>query len=309
VPIVDTYRWVLVLGAGLLVLAGCGAADDDAAPRTALGDDTITVGSFDFPESVLLAEIYSQALEGGGFSVERAFALGPREFVGPALATGLIELVPEYAGSALTFTSRGSATPSADPAAAHRALERTLAGTNVAALAPAPAQNANTFAVTRETARRHDLHRLSDLRAFTADLRFGGPAECPSRPFCLLGLRERYGLEFAGFLTLQNGLVTAQALDDGDVDVALMFTTDPALADYVELDDDRGLQPAESVTPLIRTEVIERWGADVARAIDAVSRELGTATLRELNALDAEEPGTGDVAAIATDWLQTEVPS
>lgn len=308
-PIVDTYRWVLVLGAGLLVLAGCGAADDDAAPRTALGDDTITVGSFDFPESVLLAEIYSQALESGGFSVERAFALGPREFVGPALATGLIELVPEYAGSALTFTSRGSATPSADPEATHRALERTLAGTNVAALAPAPAQNANTFAVTRETARRHDLRRLSDLRAFTADLRFGGPAECPSRPFCLLGLRERYGLEFAGFLTLQNGLVTAQALDDGDVDVALMFTTDPALADYVELDDDRRLQPAESVTPLIRTEVIERWGADVARAIDAVSRELGTATLRELNAVDAEEPGTGDVAAIATDWLQTEVPS
>jgi osmoprotectant transport system substrate-binding protein len=291
----------------LVALSACAPSSDDDRAPTALGDDAITVGSFAFPESVLLAEIYSQALEAGGFTVERAFGLGPREFVGPALDGGLVELLPEYAGTALTFRSLGAARTSADIYATHRDLDHALAGSGVEALDSAPAQTANTFVVPRGVARQYHLQRLSDLIDVAGTLSFGGPPECPSRPLCLKGLQDRYGLRFAKVLALDaGGPLTHQALRDGGVDVALMFTTDPNLDDYVELVDDKGLQPAENVTPLIRSDVVDRWGQDVTAIIDAVSRELDTRTLRELNAADAEEPGSDDVAAIATAWLQAQ---
>jgi osmoprotectant transport system substrate-binding protein len=297
-------RVAVAVSVGLLGIAACGDDDDSATAPTALGDEAITVGSFDFPESVLLAEIYSQALERGGFHVERAFHLGPREFVSPALRAGLVELVPEYAGTAVGFLSLGAVRPAADPASAHDELEQAVAGTDIAALAAAPAENANTFAVTPETARRYHLARLSDLAPVAHDLTFGGPAECESRPLCLRGLRDRYGLRFASFVTLDaGGPVTHQALLDGAVDVALLFSSDPEVDHYVELTDDRGLQPAENLTPLIRREVIDRWGPQVVDVIDGVSHELRTETLRRLNAADAGEEGSADVSTIAAQWL------
>jgi osmoprotectant transport system substrate-binding protein len=301
-------RTGLGVGFALLALGACAAADDEVAPHV-LDDDAITVGSFAFPESVLLAELYSQALEAEGFRVDRAFGLGPREFVGPALDAGLVELVPEYAGTALAFRSVASIRPTTEVDTTRRRLTNLLAGTAIMVLESAPAQNANTFVVTRATARRHDLARLSDLRDVADELTFGGPAECPRRPLCLLGLQERYGLRFDEVLALDSGgAVTHQALRGGGVHVALLFTTDPDLDEYVELADDEGLQPAENVTPLIRREVVERWGPGVIGVIDAVSRRLRTDTLRQLNAADAVEPGSADVAAIVADWLTAEDP-
>jgi osmoprotectant transport system substrate-binding protein len=300
-------RSTVCAGLALVALTACAPSAEDDRPPTALGDDAITVGSFDFPESVLLAEIYSQALESAGYTVDRAFGLGPREFVGPALDNGLIELVPDYAGTALAFRSLGAARASADLYATRRDLDDALAGSAVEALDSAPAQDANAFVVSRATARRYHLQRLSDLADVAGTLSFGGPPECPSRPLCLQGLRDQYGLRFAKVLALDaGGPLTHQALRDGGVDVALMFTTDPNLDDYVELVDDKGIQPAENVTPLIRRDVVDHLGQDVTALLDAVSRELDTRTLRELNATDAEEPGSDDVAAIATAWLQAQ---
>ncbi len=278
-------------------------------PTTALGDDAITVGSFDFPESVLLAELYSRALEARGYRVERAFGLGKREFVAPALSAGLIELLPEYAGTALTFRSLGAVQPSPDSTTTHAELVDAFAGSDIAVLAAAPAQDANTFVVTPATARSRHLARLSDLPAVATGLTFGGPAECPRRPLCLIGLQQRYGVRFKEVVSLDvGGPVTRQALNDGSVDVGVLFTTDPALADYVALTDDLGLQPAENVTPLLRREVEERWGPEVAEVIDEVSRLLDTGTLRQLNAADAQRPGSDDVAAIADSWLRSKGP-
>jgi osmoprotectant transport system substrate-binding protein len=294
----------------LVVLVSCGSGADGDVLSTAHGDDAITVGSFDFPESVMLAEVYSRALEAGGFRVERAFGLGAREFVEPALDLALIELLPEYAGTALTFRTMGAVVPSDDPAETHRELVRAFDGSGISVLAMAPGEDANAFVVSAETARRLGLRRLSDLAAVAGGLTFGGPAECPRRPFCLIGLEQRYGVEFGTVATLDpGGPVTRQALDDGSVDVGLLFTTDPVLPDYVELADDRGLQPAENVTPLLRREVVDRWGSDVVELIDAVSRHLDTESLRELNAADAQNPGSDDVAAIASAWLRSRVPS
>lgn len=292
------------VGCVALGASACGGGGDGGA-SVATNDDEITVASFSFPESVMLAELYSQALEAHGFGVKRAFGLGPREFVAPALEQGLVELVPEYAGSAATFFSLGAARPTRDPAETHATLVDALDGEDIVALDGAPAQNANTFVVTAETADEYELAELSELRPLAPDLRFGGPPECPTRPLCLAGLEQRYDLEFDRFVTVDaGGPLTHQALRSGAIDVGLLFTSDPAITSegLVELVDDLGLQPAENVTPLIHRAVLQRWGPDVAAAVDAVSAALTTAELRALNAAIATDDA--DPAAVAAEWLR-----
>lgn len=287
-------------------LGACGGADEvPPADSSALEDDAITVGSFDFAESRLLGEIYGQALEAAGFEVRRAIDLGPRELVAPALVAGLIEFVPEYAGSALRFHRRVD-TPSFDPETTHDLLADALEGVRVVALAAAPAQNANAFVVTRRTAEEAGLRTISDLAAVADELTFGGPPECPTRVLCLVGLEETYGVVFGTVVALDaGGPTTHQALLDGGVDVALLFSSDPSLAThgFVELVDDRELQPAENVTPLVRTEVVERWGQDLVSVVDSVSARLTDAELRSLNG----QLGAGtEIATVAERWLRDQ---
>jgi osmoprotectant transport system substrate-binding protein len=293
--------------ASIVALAGCssGSRAEDTA-ESALDDDAITVASFDFPESELLAEIYGQALRAAGFEVHLEIGLGPREFVQPALARGLVEVVPEYAGTALRFVSLGASESTDDVAATGAALDRVLRERDVVALDPAPAQDANAIVVTRRLAARYTLDEISDLETVAPVLTFGGPPGCPDRPFCLAGLSSTYGLDFAQFLPLDvGGPLTHQALAGGHVDVALLFTTDPRIASekLVVLEDDRGLQPAENVTPVVRREVVERWGDPFVDAVDEVSRRL---TTRGLQSLNARVIDTEDRAQVAADWLRAE---
>jgi osmoprotectant transport system substrate-binding protein len=297
-------RALLMVSALLIAVESPGAREAAAVSR----DEVITVGSFDFAESRLLGEIYAQALERVGLPVERAFGIGPRELVAPALREGLIDVVPEYAGTAVQFLSLGEARPGPESAATHAALVRALEGTVARALAPSPAQDANAFVVRRDVATRFGLEQLSDLRDSSRELTFGGPPECATRPLCLEGLRETYGIRFAEVVPLDaGGPLTHQALDTGIVDVALLFSTDPAIAsdDLVELLDDRALQPAENVTPIVRRAVVDR-SPSLVRALDAVSARLDTATLRALNARvrgRGQGDGRGSFRAIAQSWL------
>ena len=282
----------IVLACGL---AGCGHGRETASPEVTLADDAITVGSFDFAESVAVAEVYSQGLEAAGYQVERAFSLGPREFVGPAMSRGLVEMVPEYAGTALLFHSLGRGSASSDPDETHARLVEALAGAPVQVLGEAPAQDANAFVVTAATAERLGLEQVSDLAAVAPELVFGGPPECPTRRLCLDGLDDVYGARFREFVALDaGGPLTHQALVDGSVDVALLFTTDPAIEalGLVELADDRHLQPAENITPIVRAELVRRHGQELVEVIDSISAELTTARVRDLNA----DVAAGDVA-------------
>jgi osmoprotectant transport system substrate-binding protein len=285
------------------LVTGCSTASDPNPTSSALGDDSITIASFNFPESELLAELYGQAIERAGIDVERATRIGAREFVQPALIAGLVEFVPEYAGTALEFLSLGESDPSADIASTHAELTDVIADLDVVALAPAPAQDANTIVVTRDTAERYGLETVSDLEPVASELIFGGPPECPSRPFCLMGLRQRYGLTFETFQPLDTGgPLTRQALGRGDVDVALFFSTDPIIQidGLIELTDDLALQPAENVTPLVRAEVVERWGETFVDRVNQVSERLTTTELRRLN---AEVAVAVDVGRVADRWL------
>lgn len=287
----------------LLLTASASACSRTPPPDTsALDDDAITVASFNFPESVLLAELYAQALEGAGYRVERELDLGTRELVAPAIIRGLVELVPEYSGSALEFVAGpGSASP--DPAVTSAALAEELAHRGIVALRPSPAEDRNGFVVTAETAEEHGLQTVSDLARVSEGLILGGPPECPTRPLCLLGLQDTYGARFGRFIPLdEGGPLTVAALRSGDIDVGLLFTSDGAIEanDLVLLEDDLHLQPAENVTPVLRPEVLERFGDGVAEVLDAVSADLTTEDLRAMNA--AVSAGHTP-AEVAQTWL------
>jgi len=296
--------------AGLAVtLAACtssgGHVSSAAGKPTGRDGAVITVGSFDFPESVLLAQIYGQALAANDFPVRILPDLGPRELVDPALMDGLVQLVPEYAGSALQSTSLGRLSATSDAGAANRALARSVAGRGLVAARPAPAQDANAIVVTAATAARYGLRSIADLARVAPRLVFGGPPECPERAYCLPGLQRVYGLRFKAFIALDaGGPLTLQALEAGNAGVALLFTTDPGIParHLVILADDRGLQPAENITPLLRTAVIARYGPRLLAVLNRVSARLSTSALR---ALDARVELAGqDPRLVARSWLR-----
>jgi osmoprotectant transport system substrate-binding protein len=267
----------------------------------------ITVGAFDFPESVLLAHVYGDALKAKGFPVRVLPGLGSRELVDPALLSGLIQLVPEYAGSALQFNSLGRQSATSDVMATSKALTQLMADRGVVAGVPAAAQNTNAIVVRAATAARYGLRSIADLARVAPRLAFGGPAECPGRAYCLLGLKQAYGLRFKSFIALDaGGPLTLQALTEGNVDVALLFSTDPSISarHLVVLADDRGLQPAENITPLVSRDVVARYGPGLVAALNDVSARLGTLTLR---ALDARVEIHGqDPRQVAESWLRAQ---
>jgi len=283
------------------LLAACVGSGTPA--QDARDDDAITVASFDFPESVLLAEIYSQAIEGAGFRVERETGLGPRELVMPALLEGLVDFVPEYSGSGLQFLA-GDGSTSPDHEINHERFAERLRALDVTALDASPAQDQNGFAVTPATAQRYGLRTLTDLARVSRQLVFGGPPECLQRSFCLPGLERTYGIEFRDVISNLDagGPRTVSALAEGTVDVALLFTSDAAidLNDFVLLEDDRSLQPAEDVTPIVRTDVLDRFGTTLAETVNAVSALLSTGELRTLN---AEVARGATPQQIASRWL------
>lgn len=298
-------RRAVALVAALVVLtASCHASPSGTSD--ALHDDAITVGSFDFPESVLLGELYAQVLERAGFHVVRQFDLGPRELILPALQRGLLEVVPEYAGSALSFVGGD---PTSDPELTHEHLVDAMRTKGLSVLDGSAAMDRNGFVVTLATAARLDLTSLSDLGPHAGDMVFAGPPECAQRPLCLQGLEATYHLGFSDVLSLDTGgPLTVSALNAGTADVGLLFTSDPILngGQLVLLRDDRGLEPAENVTPLVREDVLQRFGAGVSSALNALSDRLSTGDLRDLNGFvqSGQTP-----AAVASAWIDENVPA
>jgi osmoprotectant transport system substrate-binding protein len=290
------------------VCAGCMPGTSRGPPPGShpAGQDAavITVGSFDFPESMVLAGIYGDALKAKGFPVRILPNLGSRELVDPALMSGLIQVVPEYAGSALQFISLGRLSATSDVIATNKALAELTAGQGVVAGLPAAAQNANAIVVRPATASRYRLRSIAGLAGAAPRLVFGGPPECPGRAYCLPGLRQRYELRFKSFISLDaGGPLTLQALEAGDIDVALLFSTDPSISarHLVVLADDRRLQPAENITPLVSRAAVARYGAGLMAVLNTVSARLDSASLRALDAL-VEIHGQ-DPRQVAARWL------
>lgn len=289
----------LVIGAVLIAVAlvatACGSGDDTHEGTT------IVIGSANFGESALVAEIYAQALEAEGFTVERKLNTGNREIYAQALEAGELHLVPEYVGSALSYKG---GEPTANTVKTTDDLRAAWGVDGISVLEPAPAQDKNGFVVTAAMAAELGVAKVSDLAAHNGTLVLGGPPECPERAFCLQGLEGVYGLSFTEFKPLDvGGPLTVAALEGNEIQVGLLFTTDGVIASkgFVLLDDDQGLQPAENLVPVIRTDIVDEYGGDLEDALNAVSLALTTEALTEMNKLtgyDGEDP-----VEVAADWL------
>ncbi|MGH2382705.1 MAG: ABC transporter substrate-binding protein [Candidatus Limnocylindria bacterium] len=304
----------LALGAAMLalVVSACAPGEGSGSPTAsdpatsggagADGERSIVIGSAGFYEAQLMAEIYAQALEANGYTVERTLGIGPRDTTQPAHESGEFDLQPEYIGSLTTFLG---GTAAGDPEETFAALETALADVGLTALEYAPAQDQNAFVVRQETADEFSLSTMSDLTGVAGDLVWGLPPECETNALCS-GALEEYGIPF-GEIEIEPYAAcdapVAQALNDGVVDIAELCSTQPDIErfNFVLLEDDLQTQPSENIAPIVSTEWLESAPDDFADILNAVSAAMDTETLTSLGvqvAVDQE-----DVADVAEQWL------
>ena len=292
-----------VLASVSLVASGCGD-DEDEDPTIGAGQGggqpkaTVTIGAFNFSESAILSHIYAGALRNDGYTANVRANLGSREIVAPALERGEIDLYIGYAATELEFYNSGAGEATADARETTEKLRSRIQPKGLTALQPSSAVDQNAFAVTQATADRLRVRRLSDLAAAAGELTLGGPPECPVRPFCAKGLEDTYGIRFKEFRALDaGGPLTKNALRNGDIDVALLFSSDAR--GFVVLEDDKGLQNADNVVPVIRTAKVDEGARSV---LDRVSAALTTEELSDLN--DRANTDKEDPEVLALDWLR-----
>jgi osmoprotectant transport system substrate-binding protein len=290
------------VAAGLMVLSACGGGGDPLAP-TGGGEepaaaDTIRIGSADFPENRLLAEIYAQTLDARGVTVERNFGIGAREVYFPGLADGSIDLIPDYTGVLLQFVN-ADATETA-PDAVYSALQ-TQVPAPLTVLERSEAENKDAVVVTAETAQQYGSS-LADYGPACGEIVVGGPPEFQTRPDGLPGIAETYGCTFREFRALDTGgPLTVAALADGTVQAANLFTTDPTITErgFVVLEDPQNNFAAQNVVPLINE---AKATPEVTQALNAVSSALTTEGLIELNR-QLNAPDKPNVETVAEEWI------
>jgi osmoprotectant transport system substrate-binding protein len=263
---------------------------------------TVKLGSNDFTEQFILGEIYKQGLEKAGYTVQYQKGLGSREVVFPALESGQLDMYVEYAGSALQILAKQEPGDDADKVLAD--LTTFLATKGVKPLQQAPMEDKNALTVTKETADKYNLKTISDLAKVPDKLVMGGPPECKDRDTCYKGLQDAYGLQNLTFKSISQGGLKYSALESGDIQVALSFTTDGPIAKQglIILEDDKGVFPPDHAVPVVREQFLSSAGAEFEQAVNKLSAAITTEEITKLNAkvdLDKEEP-----ADVAGQWLQ-----
>ncbi|WP_156298467.1 ABC transporter substrate-binding protein [Mycobacterium paragordonae] len=281
-------------------VSACGNPDPFGAG--AGGPRSIVVGSGDFPESQIVAEIYAQALHANGFDVGRRMGIGSRETYIPALKDHSIDLVPEYIGNLLLYFEPDSKATVLD--AVELQLYQRLPG-DLSILTPSPASDTDTVTVTAGTAAKWNLKTIADLAAHSAEVRFAAPSAFATRPSGLIGLKQKYGLDISSgnFMTINDGggPVTVRALVDGSATAANIFSTSPAVVQdhLVALEDPEHNFLAGNIVPLVNSQKKSDRLKDV---LDAVSAKLTTSGIAELNAAVAGNGGV-DPDQAARKWV------
>ncbi|HYI67966.1 MAG TPA: ABC transporter substrate-binding protein [Candidatus Limnocylindrales bacterium] len=299
----------LALGAAVLALVisacspGEGSSPSEAASGTpAAGTPEISIGSAGFSEAALVAEIYAQALEANGYTVDRHLELGERPAVRAAFDAGEINLAPDYLGGLAAFLELE---PTADAEAIHAELLPALEGLEQTILDFSPGTDADGFAVRQETADELGLTTMTDLAGVAGDLVWGLATGCPENPVCGPGLLEVYDIDIEA-LEVEPlppcSTEIAQALNNDAIQVAQVCTTQADIAsfNFVVMEDDGALQPAQNLAPVLTQELADAGGDDLAAVLDAVTELLTTEELINLNLSIAEQESYED---IASQWL------
>ncbi|MEV6123216.1 ABC transporter substrate-binding protein [Streptomyces sp. NPDC052077] len=294
----------VALTAATALLAGCSSSDTSdplAGDKAAKG--TVVVGSNNFAESTLLADIYGEALRAKGIKVDYKHNIGSRETTYGMMKNGAVTVLPEYNGSLLAHLDPKAAQDSAE--AVNEAVLAKL-DKELTLLTSSPAEDKDSVAVNAATAKKHGLtseSSLADLKDIAPGLVIGGSPEFQTRRQGLKGLESVYGLTFKSFKALDaGGPLTQSALSKNTVQAADVFTTDPAIVKegFVVLKDPENLFGFAQVTPLVRKDGLPPEGA---AALNDVSAKLDTETLRELDArvqLEKKDP-----LDVAKDWLKS----
>ena len=292
-----------------LALAGCGGNND---PLASDGGDsgssggsgsTIVVGSANFPENALLAEIYAGALKGAGLDVDTKLNIGSREVYLKSMEPGdaSVDVFPEYTGVLRDYFDKTTTGTTSDEV--YKELQAALPD-YLKVLKPSTAEDKDAVVVTQDTADKYSLSEIGDLAPVASDLTLGGPPEWKTRETGVPGLEKVYGVTFGDFRALDaGGPLTLRALLDGQIDAGNLFTTDPNIAanDLVVLDDPKSLFAAQNVVPLVRTDVLNDT---IETTLDKVSEALDTDNLGEMVkrvVIDKEDPET-----VAADFLKQE---
>ncbi len=292
---------IFVLGASMVALAlvttSCGSTGGPSSSAKA----TIRIASFNFSESIILAHIYGGALKNKGYTIDYRDKLGNREIVEPSLENGLIDLYAGYAATDLNFVDKrqGVALEAGTDAAANvQKLNARLNSKGIKALNPSPAVDQNAFAVTKAEADQYHLSKLSDLTSVAGQWTLGGPPECPQRPFCQQGLESVYGLHFKAFKSLDaGGPLTFAALKQGAINIGLVFSSDGGISanNFVVLEDDKHLEQADNIVPLIRSDVAN---SEVVALLNSIDAKLNTPDLTAMNkSADVDKQDPADIAA------------
>lgn len=286
----------LTASAALLTVAACGSSDPLATGASTGKADagTIVVGSANFAESELLAEIYAGALSAKGVKVEKKLNIGSRETYIPALRDGSIDLIPEYTGNLNQYFNKDAKATDADGVYAEL---KAAVPTTLTILDKSAAEDKDAVVVTKETATKLSLKSIADLASSAKDLTLGGPPEWKTRATGVPGLKKVYNLEFKTFRPLDAGAnLSVQALKNGQVDAVNLFTTDPFIAanGFVVLDDPKSLFAAQNVVPLITKSKVNDT---ISAALNAISAKLDTATLGDLVKQVAVDNKDADVVA------------
>jgi osmoprotectant transport system substrate-binding protein len=286
----------------MIGVAGCGSGSND--PLAAGGSaskaatSTIVVGSANFPESALLAEIYAGALGAKGVKVEKKLNIGSRETYIPALKDGSIDLIPEYTGVLDHYFNKNATATTSD--AVYAELKAGVPAT-MAVLAKSAAEDKDAVVVTQKTAAKYGLKSIDDLGPLAKNLTLGGPPEWKTRSTGVPGLKKVYNLDFKTFRPLDvGGPLSVQALKNGQVDAVDLFTTDPSVAanGFVILGDPKSLFAAQNVVPLITKSKVT---PTITTTLNAISAKLDTATLGQLVkevVIDKKDP-----AVVAKEFL------
>ncbi|HSD81899.1 MAG TPA: glycine betaine ABC transporter substrate-binding protein [Solirubrobacteraceae bacterium] len=262
---------------------------------------TIVVGSKNFTEQKVLGEIYAQAFEAAGYTVRKELNLGDEQTALKALKGGQISGYPEYTGTALlSFLDVPAGKLPSSEQEAYQQVKDGMAKQGIVAEPPTPFTSSNEVGVTKETAEKLGLSKISDLQGKSKDLTLYGSPECRTRRDCLLGLEQVYGLKFKKFVPV-NIDQRHEVLSSGQADLSIVFTTDPQIKrnNEVLLEDDKGMFPPYNSTFLVREDVAREAGPDLRKTIDAVNKNLTAEVMQELNArvdLDKDTPAEAATA-------------
>ena len=298
-----TMMTMATIAASTLALAACGSAEsvggNASTESSENGQTTLVVGSQDYYSNEIIAEAYAQALEGAGFTVDRQMRIGQREVYMPELEAGSIDVFPEYTGNLLQYLDQNATARSSQEV--YDALATALP-MGLRALDQSPATDQDSYVVTSTFAAEHSVTSIGDL-AGAGPLVLGGNSELETRPYGPTGLSDLYGVS-VDFTPIEDsgGPLTVKALKDGDIQLANIYSSDPALAEgtLTVLEDPDGLFLASHVVPLASSRVND----DAAAVINRVSAAMDAEDLVEMNRASTVEQKSA--SQIAHDWLISE---